>query len=74
MAAALDRLFVPAAFVSLLSDMPGAAAPAPARVAWLDATRARLRAAVATDHGLEALRLAGVINRERHAALADLAA
>lgn len=71
MAAALDRLFVPAAFVSLLSDMPAVTAPAPARVAWLNATRARLRAAVTTNHGLVALRLAGVINRERHAALTE---
>lgn len=73
MAAALDRLFIPAAFVSLLSDMPAVTAPAPVRVAWLNATWARLRAAVSTSHGLEALRLAGVINHERHAALTDLA-
>ena len=63
-----DRLFIPAAFVGLLADMPPTTAPPSARVVWLDLTRARLRAAVTTGHGLEALRLATVVNHERHAA------
>jgi hypothetical protein len=38
-------------------------------MAWLDTTWDRLRAAFSSAHGLEALRLANVINHERHAAL-----
>lgn len=63
-----DRLFVPAVFAGLLAEMPAATATPWDRWEWLDTTFGTLRAAVRGSHGLEAIRLAQVIDRYRHAA------
>jgi hypothetical protein len=61
--AAADRVFVPAAFIDRLADMPPLTNPA-RRAAWLTNQLADLLAAVPSNHGLEALRLAGLVRRE----------
>ncbi|MFE0027085.1 hypothetical protein [Amycolatopsis sp. NPDC059021] len=69
-----DKLFVPAAFVGLLADMPPVSAPVRVREAWLASTWNSLYLAVSSSHGLEALRLAHVVKREWRRAVKELAA
>ena len=70
MSMAVDRVFIPAPFLGLLADMPVLAAPAAARLAWLDRTRSTLVAQLAGPHGLSAIPLAEVMrvraDRTRH--------
>ncbi|RZQ60851.1 hypothetical protein [Amycolatopsis suaedae] len=67
-----DRLFVPAAFAGLVAGMPSASSAARVRAVWLDRAVEGLRREFAGPRGLVAMRLAGVIDRVRHATYEEI--
>ncbi|MFD9890960.1 hypothetical protein ACFWY9_16565 [Amycolatopsis sp. NPDC059027] len=60
-----DRLFVPAAFVGLLADMPAVSASLEAWDAWLTITERRLYQAIESEHGLSAFALLKALHEVR---------
>lgn len=59
-----DKLFVPAAFVSLLADMPAPTARPDVRGRWLVRQLGTLRAAFPSADGMVAMRLGSVVRQE----------
>ncbi len=60
-----EWVFVPAPFIGLLADRPATSAPAEVQEAWLRKTHEALVRAVPGPHGLEAVRLATVVDAAR---------